>query len=159
MTDYPTKPLSNLVDELKERAKEINCLYEVQETLTQPGINQDESFRRIIKVIPPGWQYPEICVSQIKIGEKTYRSENFKVSPWALHSDIIVQDHIVGQISVYYLEEKPELDEGPFLFEERRLINTIADQLGNYLLQNRLQDVFEKQSKEGAEADAGGDPR
>ena len=46
MTDYPTKPLSNLVDELRERAKELNCLYEVQEALTQSGINQDEAFKR-----------------------------------------------------------------------------------------------------------------
>lgn len=147
MTEKSTKPLNNLVDELKERAKELNCLYEVQETLTEPGINQDEAFRRIIKVIPPGWQYPEICVSQIKLGAKIYQSENYSATPWSQRSDIIVQDQIVGQISVCYLEEKPEFDEGPFLTEERRLINTIADQVGNYLLQNRLQDVFEKQSK------------
>lgn len=155
MTEKSTQPLSNLVDELKERAKELNCLYEVQETLTQTGINQDESFRRIIKVIPPGWQYPEICVAQIKLGAKIYQSENYQTTPWVMSSNIIVQDQIVGQISVSYLEEKPEFDEGPFLLEERRLINTIADQLGNYLLQNRLQDVFKKQAKNGAEVDAG----
>ncbi len=155
MTENPTKPLNNLVDELKERAKELNCLYEVQEALTETGIDQDEAFKRIIKVIPPGWQYPEICVCQIKVGEKRYQSENFIESPWAQHSNIIVQDQIAGQISVYYLEEKPSLDEGPFLLEERRLINTIADQLGNYLLQNRLQDVFEKQARADTESGAG----
>ena len=155
MTENSTKPLNNLVDELKERAKELNCLYEVQETLTQPGINQDESFRRIINVIPPGWQHPEICVAQIKLGAKIYKSENFKITPWSQRSDIIVQDQIIGQISVNYLEEKPEVDEGPFLLEERRLINTIADQLGNYMLQDRLKDVFKKQAKNGTEPDAG----
>ena len=155
MTEKTAKPFDNLVDELKERAKELNCLYEVQEALTQSGIDQDETFKRIIKVIPPGWQYPEICVCQIKLGDKTYQSKNFKGSPWAQHSDIIVQDQVVGQISVYYLEEKPVLDEGPFLLEERRLINTIADQLGNYLLQNRLLDVFDKQARIDAESGAG----
>ncbi len=35
------------------------------------------------------------------------------------------------------------------------MINTIADQLGNFLLHQRLQDVFEKQSKSGQEPDAG----
>ena len=155
MTENPAKPLNNLVDELKERAKELNCLYEVQETLTQPGINQDEALRRIIKVIPPGWQSAESCVCQIKLGENTYQSDNFSTTPWAMHSDIIVQDQVVGQISVHYLEEKPEMDEGPFLMEERRLINTIADQLGSFLLQNRLQDVFEKQAKNGAESGPG----
>ncbi|MGA1867351.1 MAG: hypothetical protein ACMUJM_02275 [bacterium] len=32
----------------------------------------------------------------------------------------------VGTVEVYYMEEKPEMDEGPFLKEERDLINTIA---------------------------------
>lgn len=155
MTEKPAKSIHNLVDELKERAKELNCLYEVQETLTQPGIQQDEALQRIIQVIPQGWQYPEICVSQIKLGNKVYTSENYKKTPWALHSDIIVQDQIEGQISVNYLEEKPELDEGPFMKEERRLINTIADQLGNYLLQYRLQDLFDKKAKDGTEPGSG----
>ena len=155
MPENTTEPLNNLVDKLKERAKELNCLYEVQETLTQSGINQDESFQRIIKVLPLGWQYPEICVCQIKLGEKTYQSENFIETPWAMHSDIILQDLAAGQISVYYLEEKADMDEGPFLFEERRLINTIADQLGNYLLQKRLLDVFDKKSRSDAETGPG----
>jgi len=155
MTEKPDKTVNNLIDELKERAKELNCLYEVQETLTQPGINQDEALQRIIQVIPPGWQYPEICVSRIKLGNKTYQSENYQKTPWVLHSDIIVQDQVEGQISVNYLEEKPELHEGPFLREERRLINTVADQLGNYLLQYRLQDLFNKKAKDSTEPDTG----
>jgi len=106
-------------------------------------------------VIPPGWQYPEICLSRIQIGDKIFQSENFQESKWVIHSDIIVQDQIEGKISVYYSEEKPDQDEGPFLLEERRLINTIADQLGNFLLYQRLHDVFEKQIKSGSESEAG----
>jgi len=155
MDDNGGKPINNLVEELKERAKELNCLYAVQETLVKPKIKIPEAAARIIDVIPPGWQYSEVCVSQIQIGNKVYRSENFQESIWSIHSDIIVQDQIEGKISVYYIEEKPEEDEGPFLLEERRLINTIADQLGNYLLHRRLQNVFEKHTKSGGESEAG----
>ncbi len=155
MTENQGKPINRLVEELKERAKELNCLYEVQETLAKPGIKTKDAINRIIEVIPSGWQYPEICVSQLTIGGVSYRSQEFKKSPWAQHSDIILQDITVGRISIYYTEEKPELDEGPFLREERRLINTIADQIGNFLLYQRLQDVFEKQSKNGLDPEAG----
>ena len=155
MSENIEKPLNNLVEELRERAKELNCLYEVQETLAQAGVKTQEALNRIIEVIPPGWQYPEICQSEITFGENVFQSAEFVKTPWVQHSDIIVQDQAVGKISVYYMEEKPDLDEGPFLFEERRLINTIADQVGNFLLHQRLQDVFERQIKTGAESKAG----
>jgi len=155
MTENSGKPLNRLVEELKERAKELNCLYAVQEALSKPGIKTDDALTKIIEVIASGWQYPEICVSRIRIGEKAYQSPGFQETKWALHSDIIVQDQKRGKISILYSEEKPEEDEGPFLLEERRLINTIADQVGNFLLHQRLQDVFEKQSKSGPEPDAG----
>ena len=155
MTENQEKPLDRLVDELKERAKELNCLYEVQETLAKPGISTSEALNRIINVIPPGWQYPDICVSQITLGNDLFQSPDFHETPWAQHSDIILQDQSVGRISVFYKEERPELDEGPFLQEERRLINTIADQIGNFLLHQRLQDVFEKQKGKITDSEAG----
>lgn len=155
MTENTSKPINRLVEELKERAKELNCLYAVQETLVKPGLKTEEAIDRIIEVIPSGWQYPDICLARIQIGNQVFQSENFLETGWVIHSDIIVQDQIEGMISVYYSGEKPDLDEGPFLLEERRLINTIADQLGNFLLHQRLQDVFEKQTKYGTESEAG----
>lgn len=155
MTDNLEKPLDRLVDELKERAKELNCLYDVQETLSKPGISIEDAFKEIIEIIPPGWQYSEICQSEITLGEMTFRSLGFVKTPWVQSSDIVVQDQVAGQISVYYTEERPDLDDGPFLREERRLINTIADQMGNYVLHKRLQDVFERQIKTDKETRAG----
>ena len=146
MEDH-NKPIARLVEELKERAKELNCLYEVQETLSTPGITTAEALTRINEVIPPGWQYPEICVSRISVGEKTFQPEDFLETSWVQRADIVVQDQVVGRICVYYTEAKPGADEGPFLLEERRLINTISDQIGNFLLNQQLQDVFEKQTK------------
>lgn len=155
MTENIEKPLNSLVEELKERAKELNCLYEVQETLGQQGVKTQEALNRIIEVITPGWQYPEICQTEINFGGNVFRSAEFIKTPWVQHSDIVVQDQAVGRISVYYTEEKPDMDEGPFLIEERRLINTIADQVGNFLLRQRLQDVFERQIKTDVEPKPG----
>lgn len=149
------KPLDRLVDDLKERAKELNCLYDVQEILAKPQISIEVAFKEIIKVIPFGWQYPEICKSEIVFGDSRFHSPDFVRASWELSSDILVQDQAVGKISVYYTEERPELDEGPFLREERKLINTIADQLGNFVLRRRLQDVFERKVKADEETRAG----
>ncbi|KPL07766.1 pyruvate phosphate dikinase [bacterium SM23_57] len=144
MTEDLGEPLDQLVHELKERAKELNCLYEVQALLNNPEISLDEVLNGIIKAIPPGWQYPEICQAKIRHDGVVYHSDKFIETPWVQQADIVVQDNIMGEISVYYTEERPLIDEGPFMREERRLINTIADQLGNYLLGRQLKDLFER---------------
>ena len=143
--------VDRLVYELKERAKELNCLYEVQEILNRHDQPLEEIFSSIIREIPPGWQYPDICQAEIQYGEMLFRSPGFIESPWIQSADIIVQDTIVGRISVSYTKEMPQLDEGPFLREERRLINTIADQLGYFLLHRRLSGFFETQTPTGIE--------
>jgi signal transduction histidine kinase len=43
----------------------------------------------------------------------------------------MVNGKVSGAIEVYYLEERPELDEGPFLKEERNLLYIIAERLGH----------------------------
>ncbi len=141
------KSLDNIIVDLKERAKELSCLYEIQELLSNINAEADEICREMVKVIPAGWQFPEICVVKIKYRGSEYLSENFKETNWYQKSDIVLQDEIVGSINVYYTEERPKLDQGPFLKEERKLINTIAGQFGLFLLHKRLKNVFAKKKQ------------
>lgn len=144
MTEQP-KPVEHLLHDLRERAKELNCLYEVQELLSAPDIAIDEICKKIIKVLPPGWQYPDVCQAEIIYNGNPYRTEGFEASEWVQSSEITVQDEVVGKVSVYYTEERPSSDEGPFLKEERKLINTIAEQFGFYILHQKLRQVFQEQ--------------
>ncbi|HMK09573.1 MAG TPA: PEP/pyruvate-binding domain-containing protein [Anaerolineales bacterium] len=147
MSDEPSKSVDRLLHDLRERAKELNCLYEVQEILGTPGITIEQICRRVIQVLPPGWQYPDICQAEIVHGEQTYRSPGFRPSPWLQSAPIIVQDRPVGRVTVFYTEERPEAGEGPFLKEERRLIDTVAEQIGFHLLHEQLKHVFHEQQQ------------
>jgi hypothetical protein len=143
--DDSSKSIDRLLHDLRERAKELNCLYEVQELLGNPATTVDEICQGIIEVLPPGWQYPDVCQAEIVLDGKAFRSQGFQKSPWVQSADIVVQDSPVGRISVYYTEERPRSDEGPFLKEERKLIDTIAEQLGFYILHEQLKHVFQEQ--------------
>ena len=55
------KPLEKIIVDLKERAKELNCLYEVQEILSKFDDPIEKICKGIINAIPPGWQYPDVC--------------------------------------------------------------------------------------------------
>ena len=136
--------LEKLIDALQERAQELNCLYAIEEVLKQRDAAPDDVFRQVIDVIPPGWQYPEVCQARITYEEKHYQPPDYIETPWVQQADIVAQERVVGSIEVSYREEMPPEDDGPFLKEEARLIRTIADRLGHYILHYQLQQVFDE---------------
>jgi len=137
-----SKSIDKIVIDLKERAKELSCLYEIQELFSNIDASVEETCMGMVKAIPPGWQFPEICVVRINYHDLEFKSENYKETKWTQSCDIVLQDEIVGGINVFYTEERPQLDQGPFLKEERKLIKTIAEQFGLFLLHKRLRNVF-----------------
>jgi hypothetical protein len=136
------RPIDKLMNALQERAKELNCLYKIEEILNNIGAPLDEVFHEVIRAIPPGWQYPEICAARIIYENLTIASSSFEETRWAQSADIVVQDDVVGSLSVYYTREKPAEDYGPFLKEEAKLINTIAERLGHYLQYKLLREMM-----------------
>ncbi|MFC1475801.1 PEP/pyruvate-binding domain-containing protein [Candidatus Zixiibacteriota bacterium] len=126
-------PIDKLFESLQERAKELNCLYAIEEILNRPGAALGDVCRAIIEAIPAGWQYSEICQARIELFGEQYEPAGFRESPWAQQADLIIQDQKVGALSVFYQEQMPAVDDGPFLKEEAQLIKTIANRLEYYI--------------------------
>ncbi len=130
--------------DLNERLKELNCLYGIDKINRIKGITIKEVVERAVRLIPSSWQYPEITGSRITIKNREYKSRNFKETEWMQRADIIVNNKKIGLIEVCYLDEKPESDEGPFLKEERNLINSVADHLGKLITIKKGQEALVK---------------
>ncbi len=142
--DEQKKSTDKLVWFLKERAKELNCLYKIEEHLNDPDKDIGEICKGIIDVIPPGWQYPDICQAKITLNGVTYKSSNFRETEWVQMANIIVLDDVIGTLWVYYIMEMPAADFGPFLKEETKLIGTIAERLGNFIAHQKMRRVFDE---------------
>ena len=142
MPDQP-KNVDNLIWFLSERAKELNCLYKIEGLLNKPNANLGDICRGIIEAIPPGWQYPDICVAKISVEGLTSQSPNFRETPWVQFADIKIQDQPIGRLSIYYAAEMPQMDDGPFLKEETKLLGTIVDRLGNHILYTRMNQAYQ----------------
>jgi len=132
-----------ILRELQERAKELNCLYKVDELLNRPELSLEEIFRGMIQVLPPGWQHPQDCQAKIIFEGQVIQPPGFISTPWVLSADIVVQGETAGRIEVSYRTQMPKFDEGPFLKEERKLIETIADRVASHIVQRRLKAAFE----------------
>ena len=133
------KELQKSMNAVGERIKELNCLFEISRLLERRGLTFKEILQGIVELIPPAWQYPEITCAKIITEGQEFSTNNFEETKWALTQKIIVNDNAVGALAAYYLEELPESDEGPFLKEERALINTIAERIGRIIERNRAQ--------------------
>ena len=144
----PPTAVSTLFSTLHERAKELSCLYKIEEILSQFDRPLEEVFRRIIEAIPPGWQFPDCCQAQIVYGNETYESSDFEETPHVHCADIRVQDTPAGRLCVSYKRPTPESDCGPFLKGEIKLIQTIADRIGHFVLHQRLSQMFEEMNEE-----------
>jgi hypothetical protein len=127
-----------IMSALKERAKELNCLYRVDEILGQSDLPDEEIYNRLIRILPAGWQYPEICRTMISFVDGTRIPTDFEPTPWQMTADIIVMGEKIGEVTVCYTKEMPRADEGSFLREERRLISAVAERIGLHIMQQGL---------------------
>jgi hypothetical protein len=118
---------------LRERAKELRCLYEVISALSRRDEPPQEVFRRVLDAIPPAWQYPEAATARIEYFGRSHALPDFVETPWRQRASISLWRTPVGAVEVLYRQEKPAAWEGPFLREERQLLDNIARRIGEYL--------------------------
>jgi len=128
--------------DLGERVKELNCLFNISYLVEKPGISLEEILQGITDLVPPSWQYPDITCARLILEDQTFMTNTFNETAWKQTSDIIVHGEVIGALEVFYLEEKPERDEGPFLKEERSLINSIAERLGRIIEHKRAEEAL-----------------
>ncbi len=114
---------------LGERVKELTCLYRTAQIAAQKELSTGEVLQQVTELIPPAWHYPEITGGRIQLDERIFQTANYTPRPRPLQADLIVNGVLRGIVEVVYLKNMPVLDEGPFLKEERNLINTLAQQL------------------------------
>lgn len=133
-----------ILRDLHERAKELNCLYTVEEITSDPAAPLNEILTGVVRVLPTGWQYPEICQVRIQLDGERYETPGYTEVPWKQTAAIAAQGEPVGVLEVSYREEMPHADEGPFLREERKLIDFVADRIGNCVTHRRLVAAMEE---------------
>ena len=118
---------------LRERAKELRCIYTVISALSRREEPPQVVFNWILNALPPAWQYPEDTTARIEYFGRSHALPDFVDTPWRMRSPISIWRTQVGVIEVHYKNPKPTAWEGPFLREEQELLDNIAHRIGEYL--------------------------
>ncbi|TXT67642.1 MAG: putative Sensory transduction histidine kinase [Promethearchaeota archaeon] len=136
---------------VKERIKELNCLYSTMELIEIHHFDIDTLLSEIVKILPEALQFPSIACAMIKCENHTYETKNFQKTQWCLTNDIKIKNYVVGKIYVCYLElldeHKYEYHDDPFLEEEKNLLRSIAHQISRALTRRKSQLTIEKTQK------------
>ena len=118
---------------LRERLKELTCLYGIAQVIEDPGITVGQALHRIVELLPPSWQYSEIAAAKITLDQESCSSRGLRPAKYTQSANIVVKGTIRGQVEVIYLEERPELVLGAFLPEEEKLIKAVAREIALFV--------------------------
>jgi len=137
------------VAKLTERAKELRCIYRIIEILRDEDRPLMDVFHDVIEALPPGYQHPTICEAMILFEGKQYKSRDFQQTPWMQISDIVIDNHVSGDIQVCYSHNIDGAG-NPFLPEEQKMLNTISERLSMYIYFRRLKKTISLMQANGS---------
>jgi len=124
---------------LKERVKELTCLYEVTSIIVNADYDQiDASLEAIVYCLKRAWQFEQVTEVFLKVGEYTVQTDDFKPNMVCLSSKIKVFNKLEGEVMVGYPSEKYSIDD--FLIEEQTLLNNVALDVGNLIERKQIRD-------------------
>jgi PAS domain S-box-containing protein len=108
------------------------------------GASLEKILQETVNLIPPTWSHPEITCARVTLNDRIFKTDNFEETIWKQVGHILVSGERVGALEVYYLQERPERDGGPFSKEERDLIGAIAERLGRIIERIWFQEALQK---------------
>ncbi len=132
---------------LDDRVRELGVFYSMAGIVERPGISVDEILAEVAAALPAGWLHPGDASARITLDGREYPSAGFVETCWKQESPIVVCGRIAGRVEVCYSHEEPEKDEGPFLAEERSLIDAVAGRLGRIIERVQANETLRRSEK------------
>ena len=123
---------------MHERIKELQCMYGVSRSISQ-RMTLEEIFQDITLILPSALQYPKITRVKLRFDDLEYINRQFEETLWKRTHDIKIDGKNRGSLEVYYLEQRPQMYEGPFMKEECNLIDGIVRLLTEVLMRMQIE--------------------
>src|SRR5688500_18756381 len=112
---------------LVERVKELLALHEAARLLQDAESDTTELLGRFAALLRPAFQCPETAVARGRYASVTAATSGYRDSPWGIEGRFRTRKGEEGAVEVRYLDLRPAAAEGPFLAEERHLIDSLVE--------------------------------
>jgi hypothetical protein len=139
--DHIAPEYNRLLHDQQERLKELACINQTTYILKE-GKPIEETLQQIVLLLPAAWQYPEYTSARIIFLNKSFETPDFRETTWKMIQDFNTIDDEKGLIEIFYTREFNVESEGPFLKEERDLIQNIASLITGYINSSKARDII-----------------
>jgi signal transduction histidine kinase len=133
---------------LRERVKELDCLYDITRLSQRQDLTLGDMLAGVAQIVARAWQYPEVTCARVVVGGRAFATQNYRRPKSRQSSPVSVRGERIGRIEVGYLEERPDSGEGPFLREERKLIDAVAEHLARIIEARKAEERLRALSRE-----------
>ncbi|WP_022726641.1 PAS domain-containing protein [Fodinicurvata sediminis] len=126
--------------QLRERIKELRCLYRVLEITSNPLHSIQDVCDQIVRMLPESLFHTDICIARIELEDAQYLSPGWGQPTHSIQGSIGSSDHVMGFVEVGYSEHRVtgiNQDE-VFFSEEREMVQAVASHIGRMLENRRL---------------------
>jgi two-component system NtrC family sensor kinase len=139
-------------DKLKERIKELTCLYNVSSYIANCNLyDLDPTFKAIAASLKEAILYNEEAFVEMKLGDDLVHAGQKLQDQVFILSAIKVFNLPYGSIKIGY--PKAKYNENVFLEEEKQLLKTLAIEIGNLIERKQIIDKEELTKRQMERAD------
>ncbi len=124
------------IDALVERAKELECLYLIDEALM--GSEVPAVFSELIRLIPIGFRDQKSCTAEIELDGRVYSAKPVGDYDPALETPIVVSGEHRGLVRAMYRKGTFAGEPVLFLENEVKLMQTISARIADRILKSSL---------------------
>ena len=121
------------IESLREREKELRCLYRVQQLTLSPTTPLEEVFEQVVESLGAGWQRPETTGACIEYFGREYRSHHYALAAPQLVQSLTLGSKKIGEIRVSDSASTQSQGRACYLPEEIQLLKSIASLLSNFI--------------------------
>ena len=136
--------IEQISQKLKERIKELNCLYDISSFRESSDFSLDGLLQEMVDFIPPACQHPENTCARIIFDGYEFTTRGFLETGWKQSFSITVRNEQIGQLEVFRLEKRKGLEKAQFLEEEKSLIGAIAESISRIVEREWAEDEIRK---------------
>jgi signal transduction histidine kinase len=99
--------------------------------------------RGIAELLPTALRFPENACARIAVKGKYFQTKRFSEIGWRMERPVRIRGAQAGKVEVFYREERPIADEGPFTAEECRLIDIVAERVGRIIEHAQVRETLD----------------
>lgn len=123
--------MRKLTNNLVQKVRQLDCVFDMQQILSEPDVIADTVLKHALKIIPHGLRYEKDMRVEIVYKGKRYQTPGYKDTQWYYKVPLKVNNNQIGHLAVSYVGAQPPKHSQPFRIGEKVLLKNLAEKMIN----------------------------